>query len=139
MKRTVLFLCTNNSCRSQMAEGILKQVAADTFEVCSAGVSPTHVHPLAIRVMQEIGIDISGQRSKSVDEFSGKEFDYVITVCDNARQSCPFLPGKYKLLHWDLEDPASAEGELLKDRLKVFRKIRDQIRGEIEKLLSEGI
>ena len=92
MKKKVLFLCTHNSCRSQMAEGLLRDMAGDKFEVYSAGVEPTSVHPLAKKVLQEIGIDISGQQSKSVDEFLDKEFDYVITVCDNARQTCPFFP-----------------------------------------------
>src|ERR1051326_3595817 len=93
-KKRVLILCTGNSARSQMAEGLLRQMAGDRFEVESAGVEPSHVRPQAIEVMREIGIDISGQRSKSVDEFAGQEFDYVITVCDNARERCPAFPRK---------------------------------------------
>jgi arsenate reductase (thioredoxin) len=136
MKKTVLFLCTHNSCRSQMAEGLLRDMAGDKFEVYSAGVNPTSVHPLTKKVMQEIGIDISGQQSKSVDEFLDKEFDYVITVCDNARQTCPFFSGNHKLLHWSIEDPAPALGSE-EERLLIFRKIRDQIKDHIRKLVDK--
>ena len=135
VKKRVLFLCTHNSCRSQMAEGLLKNFAGDKFEVYSAGVNPTSVHPLAKKVMKEIGIDISGQQSKSVDEFLDKEFDYVITVCDNARQTCPFFPGNHELLHWSLEDPAIALGSE-EERLLMFRKIRDQVRDHIQRLIN---
>ena len=135
MKKTVLFLCTQNSCRSQMAEGLLTDMAGDKFDVYSAGVEPTSVHPLAKKVMKEIGIDISGQQSKSVDEFLDKEFDYVITVCDNARQTCPFFPGNHELLHWSLEDPAIALGSE-EERLLMFRKIRDQVRDHIQRLIN---
>ena len=135
MKKKVLFLCTHNSCRSQMAEGILKNLAGDKFEVYSAGVNPTSVHPLAKKVMKEIGIDISGQQSKSVDEFLDKGFDYVITVCDNARQTCPFFPGNHELLHWSFEDPAIALGSE-EERLLRFRKIRDQLRDHIQRLIN---
>ena len=123
MKESVFFLCTGNSCRSQMAEGMLRQMAGDRFEVYSAGVNPTHIHPLAIKVMEEMGIDISKQRSKSVNEFLNRQFDCVITVCDNARQSCPFFPGTYELLHWGLEDPAEAAGTE-EEKLVIFRKVR---------------
>ena len=133
--KKVLFLCTHNSCRSQMAEGLLKNMAGDKFEVYSAGVDPTSVHPLAKKVMKEIGIDISGQQSKSVDEFLDKEFDYVITVCDNARQTCPFFPGNHELLHWSFEDPAIALGSE-EERLLMFRKIRDQLRDHIQRLIN---
>ena len=136
MKKKVLFLCTHNSCRSQMAEGLLRNMVGDTFEVYSAGVEPTSVHPLAKKVMKEIGIDISGQQSKSVDEFLDKEFDYVITVCDNARQTCPFFPGTHELLHWDLEDPAIALLGSEEEKLLMFRKIRDQLRDHIQKLVN---
>jgi len=118
-----------------MAEGLLRDMAGDKFEVYSAGVEPTSVHPLAKKVMKEIGIDISGQQSKSVDEFLDKEFDYVITVCDNARQTCPFFPGNHELLHWSLEDPAIALGSE-EERLLMFRKIRDQLRDYIQKLVN---
>ena len=135
MKKKVLFLCTHNSCRSQMAEGLLKNLAGDKFKAYSAGVNPTSVHPLAKKVMKEIGIDISGQQSKSVDEFLDKGFDYVITVCDNAKQTCPFFPGNHELLHWSFEDPAIALGSE-EERLLMFRKIRDQLRDHIQKLVN---
>jgi arsenate reductase (thioredoxin) len=135
MKKTVLFLCTHNSCRSQMAEGLLKNLAGNKFDAYSAGVNPTSVHPLAKKVMKEIGIDISGQESKSVDEFLDKEFDFVITVCDNARQTCPFFPGNHELLHWSLEDPAIALGSE-EERLLIFRKIRDQLSDHIQRLIN---
>jgi arsenate reductase (thioredoxin) len=135
MQKTVLFLCTHNSCRSQMAEGLLRDIAGDKFEAFSAGIYPTSVHPLAKKVMKELGIDISGRESKSVDEFLDKEFDFVITVCDNARQTCPFFPGNHELLHWSLEDPAIALGSE-EERLLIFRKIRDQLRDHIQKLVN---
>ena len=135
MKKKVLFLCTHNSCRSQMAEGLLRNMGGDTFEAFSAGVNPTSINPLAKKVMGEIGIDISGQQSKSVDEFLDKEFDYVITVCDNARQTCPFFPGNHELLHWSLEDPSTFLGSE-EERLLMFRKIRDQLRDRIQKLVN---
>src|SRR5262245_59507982 len=125
-KKRALILCTGNSARSQMAEGLLRNMARGRFEVASAGVSPTQVRPEAIEVMREIGIDISQQRSKSVDEFAGEEFDYVITVCDNAREQCPIFPGKTQRIHWSFEDPATVEGEWYQ-RLEVFRKVRDEI------------
>ncbi len=133
-KIKILFLCTGNSCRSQMAEGLLRDMAEDKFEVFSAGVNPTSVHPLAKKVMKEIGIDISGQYSKSVIAFLGKGFDYVVTVCDSARQTCPFFPGNHTLLHWDLEDPAATQGSD-EERLIVFRKVRDRIRKNIRQLI----
>ena len=121
-----------------MAEGLLKNLAGDKFDVYSAGVEPTSVHPLAKKVMQEIGIDIFGQQSKSIDEFLDKEFDYVITVCDNARQNCPFFPGKHELLNWGLEDPAIALGSE-EEKLLMFRKIRDQLRDHIQKLINTTV
>ena len=134
MKR-VLFLCTGNSCRSQMSEGFLRHMAGDKFEVFSAGVKPTTVNPLAIKVMAEAGIDISSHRSKSAKEFIGQKFDYVITVCNNANQTCPIFPGKYEKVHWDLEDPAGAVGSE-EERLIIFRRIRDQIKNNISGFLS---
>jgi len=131
MRKRVLFLCTGNSCRSQMAEGFLRHIAGDRFEVFSAGVKPTQVNPLAIKVMAEAGIDISKHRSKSAMEFLGQQFDYIITVCDNAKQTCPVFPGKHEKIHWDLEDPAEAQGSE-EERIVVFRKIRDEIRKKIE-------
>jgi len=130
-KKRVLFLCTGNSARSQMAEGFLRHMAGDRFEVFSAGVKPIQVNPLAIKVMAEAGVDISKHRSKSAMEFIGQQFDYIITVCDNAKQTCPVFPGKHEKIHWDLEDPAEAQGSE-EERIVVFRKIRDEIRKKIE-------
>ena len=128
--KKVLFICTGNSARSQMAEGFLRNIAGDKFEVFSAGIKPTQVNPLAIKVMDEIGIDISKHRSKSVMEFIKQDFDYVITVCDNAQKTCPVFPGEHEKIHWDLEDPAAADGSEA-DRLLVFRKVRDDIKKNI--------
>ena len=130
-KKRVLILCTGNSARSQMAEGLLRHDAGDRFEVFSAGVEPSQVRPLAIQTMREVGIDISAQRSKSVDEFAGQEFDYVITVCDNANQRCPMFPGKTQRIHWSFEDPAAAEGDAAA-QLSVFRRVRDQIHEKLK-------
>ncbi len=125
-KKRVLILCTGNSARSQMAEGLLRNIGGDQFEVASAGVAPSRVRPEAIEVMRDIGIDISGQHSKSVDEFSGQEFDYVITVCDNANEQCPIFPGNTKRIHWSFDDPAATQGDE-ETRLAVFRRVRDEI------------
>jgi len=118
-----------------MAEGLLSHLAGDKFEVFSAGIEPTQVNPLAIKVMDEIGVGISRQRSKSVKEFLNQQFDYVVTVCDYARQTCPVFPGKYQKLHWNLEDPAEAQGKE-EERLLIFRKVRDQIKENILKFLN---
>ena len=126
-KQRVLILCTGNSARSQMAEGLLRHDAGDRFEVESAGVDPGHVRPEAVAVMKELGIDISAHRSKHVDEFAGEEFDYVLTVCDNANESCPVLPGQGRRLHRSFEDPAAVR-DTEEQRLAVFRKVRDGIR-----------
>jgi arsenate reductase len=126
-KKRVLILCTGNSVRSQMAEGLLRHDAGDRFEVESAGTKPGKVRPEAIAVMKELGIDISGHRSKSVDEFAGETFDYVLTVCDNAKETCPIFPGHANRLHQNFEDPAAAQGSEAV-RLGVFRQVRDQIR-----------
>lgn len=123
-RQRVLFLCTGNSARSQMAEGLLRHIAGDQFEVFSAGTRPAGLNPNAVTAMAEIGIDIAGSRSKSADEFSGQEFEYVFTVCDNAKESCPIFPGGGKRLHQSFEDPASAPAD---QQLGVFRKVRDQI------------
>ena len=127
----VLFLCTHNSARSQMAEGLLRQLAGDRFEVMSAGTEATHIRPLAIRAMDEIGIDISGQESKTLDRYLDEPFDYVITVCDDANEACPFFPGAANRLHWSFEDPSRVEGSE-EERLAVFRSVRDRIRERIE-------
>ena len=124
--KRVLILCTGNSARSQMAEGLLRHLAGDRFEVASAGVAPTKVRPEAVTVMREIGVDISRHHSKSVDEFTGQEFDYVITVCDNANEQCPAFPGKTERIHWSFDDPAAVEGDE-QSRLAMFRRVRDEI------------
>lgn len=135
MSERVLILCTGNSARSQMAEGLLRHDGGRQFEVLSAGTKPSHVRPEAIKVMGELGIDISGHRSKSVDEFAGQEFDYVITVCDSVKEQCPIFPGKTKRIHWSFDDPASAEGD--EDaRHAVFRRVRDEIRERLKEFIS---
>ena len=134
-KKRVLILCTGNSARSQMAEGLLSHDAADRFEVASAGVEPSHVRPPAIQAMREVGIDISSHRSKSVDEFAGEDFDYVITVCDNANERCPIFPGHTKRIHWSFDDPAAAEGEE-QEKLAVFRRVRDEIRKRLREFAA---
>ena len=116
-----------------MAEGLLRADAGDRFEVASAGVNPSHVRPEAIEVMREVGIDISGYRSKSVDEFVAQEFDYVITVCDNANEKCPIFPGRTERIHWSFEDPAAVQGDA-EARLAVFRRVRDEIRDRLKTL-----
>ncbi len=131
-KPKVLFLCTGNSARSQMAEGLLREMAGERFEVLSAGTNPSGVNPLAIEVMQEIGIDISRHRSKNVQEFLGKPIEYVVTVCDRAKESCPIFPGTYKFLSWSLDDPAAVNGTQ-EEKLLAFRRIRDEIGRNIEK------
>jgi arsenate reductase len=134
-KKRVLILCTGNSARSQMAEGLLREVAGDKFEVESAGVAPSSVRPEAIEAMREMGIDISGHRSKSVDEFAGQPFDYIITVCDNARDHCPVFPGTATRFHWSFEDPASVEGSD-DERLGAFRTVRDQIQRRLQSFVK---
>ena len=133
-KTRVLILCTGNSARSQMAEGLLRHLGAGRFEVESAGTHPTQVKPEAIQVMREIGIDISSQRSKSVDEFRGADFDYVITVCDHANESCPVFPGAPKRIHWDLPDPAAVGDPA--ERLEAFRHVRDVLRMDLERFAA---
>ena len=134
-KSKVLILCTGNSARSQMAEGLFRQAGGDRYEVFSAGTNPGLVRPEAVTVMREIGIDISRHRSKSVDEFAGQEMDLVITVCDNAKESCPVFPGTTQRLHWPFEDPAALAGSE-EQRLAAFRSIRDQIRARIQRFLN---
>jgi len=135
-KTRVLILCTGNSARSQMAEGLLRHDGAGKFEVFSAGVEPSRVRTQAIEAMREIGMDISAQRSKSVDEFTGQEFDYVITVCDNANEKCPVFPGKAKRIHWSFDDPAAIEGDEA-TRLNVFRRVRDEIRERLREFVAD--
>jgi len=132
-KKRVLILCTGNSARSQMAEGLLRHDAGDRFDVFSAGTKPTQVRPEAIAVMQELGFDISDHGSKSVDAFAGQNFDHVITVCDNAKASCPVFPGTTKQIHWSFDDPAAVEGSQ-EHRLAAFRRIRDDLRERLREL-----
>ena len=127
MKQRVLMLCTGNSARSQLAEGLLRHDAGYRFEVESAGTRPSHVRPEAVTVMREIGIDISAHRSKHVDEFAGQPFDFVLTVCDNANESCPVFPGQGTRIHRNFEDPAALQASE-PERLALFRRVRDEIR-----------
>ena len=134
-KSRVLFLCTHNSARSQMAEGLLRHLAGDRFEAFSAGTEATRVRPLAIMAMEEIGIDISSQESKTLDRYLGEPFEYVITVCDDANEACPFFPEATTRLHWSLRDPSQARGSE-EERLAVFRSVRDELRSRIEQELT---
>ncbi|MGH9500444.1 MAG: arsenate reductase ArsC [Terriglobales bacterium] len=127
----VLFLCTGNSARSQMAEGYLRHVAGNAFEALSAGIEPRGLNPLAVEAMNEIGIDISRQKSKDVRDFLGQPIPYVITVCDNAKARCPIFPRTYKFLHWSLDDPAEVVGSH-EERLAAFRRVRDEITQRIQ-------
>jgi arsenate reductase len=136
-KKRVLILCTGNSARSQMAEGILRELAGDKFEVESAGVAPSNVRPDAVEAMHEIGIDISDHRSKSVDEFTGQQFDFIITVCDNAKENCPVFPGRAALIHWSFDDPAAVKGDQA-TRLSAFRSVRDQIHSYLRDFVTES-
>jgi arsenate reductase (thioredoxin) len=129
-KKTVLFLCTGNSARSQMAEGLLRHEGGDRFNVHSAGTNPTIVRPEAVAVMSELGIDISHQWSKSADEFKGQHFNFVITVCDTANEVCPIFPAITKRLHWSFEDPEAVKGSY-EERMTAFRGIRDQIQERV--------
>jgi arsenate reductase (thioredoxin) len=126
-KPRVLILCTGNSARSQMAEALLRHNAGNRLEVFSAGTNPRPVRPEAIAVMRELGIDISGQRSKHVDEFAGQSFDYVLTVCDNAKESCPIFPAATRMIHRDFDDPAALDAPE-HERLALFRRVRDDLR-----------
>jgi len=135
MKKRVLILCTGNSARSQMAEGLLREMAGERFDVESAGVAPSAVRGEAIQAMQEIGIDISGHNSKSVDLFVDQQFDYIITVCDNARESCPVFPGTAERIHWSFDDPAAAQGDD-QSRLAAFRRVRDEIRSRLKEFAA---
>ena len=131
MKQRALFICTHNSARSQMAEGLLRHLAGDRFEVFSAGTKATEVRPLAIKVMHEINIDISHQHSKTLERYLHEPFDMVITVCDSAAEVCPIFPGAVQCRHWSFEDPSRATGTE-DEQLVVYRRIRDEIRVRIE-------
>jgi arsenate reductase len=132
----VLFLCTHNSARSQMAEGLLGYLAGDRFEPFSAGTEATHVRPEAIEAMRELGVDISGQVSETLDRYLGEPFDYVVTVCDDANEACPVFPGAKERLHWSLPDPSAVTG---KERLEAFRGVRDRIQALLRSELLYGV
>ncbi|OHB83191.1 MAG: ArsC family transcriptional regulator [Planctomycetes bacterium RIFCSPHIGHO2_02_FULL_38_41] len=136
MKEKVLFICTHNSARSQMAEGFLRAMYGDYYDVYSAGIEPSKVNPYAIKVMAEIGIDISTQYSKNIDVFSGIKFDYVVTVCNQAKERCPFFQGGKEYLHCDFEDPSQINGNE-NQKLTNFKRVRDAIRNWIEKTFSK--
>jgi arsenate reductase len=134
-RQRVLFLCTGNSARSQMAEALLRNMAGERIDVASAGTAPKGVHPLAVRAMAELGIDISGQRSKGVEEFISQPFDYVITLCDDANESCPTFALARQRLHVGFEDPAKAAGTE-EERLAAFRRVRDEIVAALERFVA---
>lgn len=135
--KRVLIVCTGNSARSQIAEALIRHEAGSRFEVYSAGTQPTQIRTEAVAVLRELGIDLASHRSKPVTEFAGQEFDYVITVCDKAREECPVFPGPSERLHWPFEDPASLteQGDA---RLTAFRKLRDRIHARVMVFLGEG-
>jgi arsenate reductase len=135
-KPKVLFLCTHNSCRSQMAEGFLRHLAGDRFEAASAGSQATRVNLDAARVMMEIGIDISAHRSKDVSELLGQRFTYVVRVCDRAKETCPIFPGAFRYFDWGLDDPAAAQGTD-DERLAVFRRVRGEIERKVEEFVAK--
>jgi arsenate reductase (thioredoxin) len=130
-KQRVLFLCTHNSARSQMAEGLLRSLAGDRFEAFSAGTEATRVRPLAIRALAEVGVNISGQTSKTLDRYLDQPFDLVVTVCDQAAEACPVFPGAKRRLHWSFPDPSTATGTD-EEQLATYRRVRDAIRQRIE-------
>lgn len=136
-RRRVLFICTHNSARSQMAEGLLRHLAGDRFEAFSAGTEATAIRPEAVRAMAEIGIDISGQDSKTLERYLGEPFDWVITVCDTARQVCPVFPGADNAGHWGFDDPAAATGTD-EERMEVYRRVRDEIAARIRMFALAG-
>ena len=138
MKRRVLFICTHNSARSQMAEGLLRYLGNDRFEVFSAGTEATFVRPMAIQAMAELGIDISHQQSKTLDHYLDQPFDELITVCDTAAEACPVFPGAVRRRHWSFKDPSKATGSET-EQLQVYRQVRDRLRTQIEnELLSDA-
>ena len=130
-EKKILILCTGNSARSQMAEGLLKHITKGKYQVFSAGTNPSVVRREAIEVLGEIGIDISGNRSKSIDEFENEEIDFVLTVCDNAKANCPYFPAKTKMIHHSFDDPSEVESDEI-TRRKMFRRVRDEIRTYLE-------
>jgi arsenate reductase (thioredoxin) len=137
-KKSVLVLCTGNSARSQMAEGLLRHFAGGAVEVYSAGTKPAGVNPLAVEAMREVNIDIAAQRSKSVSEFANQNFDTVITVCDSAAEQCPIFPGAPQRIHWSLRDPAAVAGTHA-ERLQAFRQVREALTAHLRQFLSEHV
>lgn len=137
-KKRVLFVCTHNSARSQMAEGLLRNMAGDRYEVFSAGTEPRGINPLAAKVMQEVEIDISGHRSEHVDVYLDPPADIVVTVCDSAREACPYVPARERQIHQSFEDPSIAEGTE-RERLAVFRRVRDEIRVWLENAFERQV
>lgn len=137
MKKRVLFICSSNSARSQMAEALVNHDLGDRFEAFSAGTDPKTPHPLAIRVLTEIGIDHSSARGKSIEEFADQAFDFVITLCDSANETCPLFFGGVRRAHLGFDDPAKAEGTE-EEKLAVFRRVRDEIRAQVEAFLTQG-
>ncbi len=141
MKKKVIFICTHNSARSQMAEGLLNGLYGDEYEAHSAGTAPSKVNPYAVQAMAEIDIDISNNRSKSIEEFQNVEFDYVVTVCDHAKETCPVLPGRHQHIHKSFADPSGAKGNY-NDKFDAFRSCREEIKAWIQKSLrslSNGV
>ncbi|MBT3253545.1 MAG: arsenate reductase ArsC [Candidatus Marinimicrobia bacterium] len=136
MKKKVLFLCTGNSCRSQIGEGLMRDMAGDKYEVFSAGVEPSRIHPMSILVMQELGIDISHQTSDDVNDYLDSGIDIVISVCDHAAQTCPTFPGDVQRIHWGLKDPFHG-WDVDESKLPDYRKTRDDLKQRIQELLSE--
>ncbi len=138
-KRRLLFLCTGNSCRSQMAEAWTRHLKGDLFDAYSAGVKPRDVDPRAIKAMSEVGIDISGQKSKDINALGNIEFDYVVTLCDNARESCPYSPAKTKLIHKGFDDPPNlAESAMSEEEAMAhYRRVRDEIKAFVETLSGQ--
>lgn len=138
-RKRVLILCTGNSARSQMAEGILRHDGSEMFEAESAGVNPSSVRPEAVEAMREVGIDISSHRSKSADEFVGQDFDYIVTVCDNARETCPVFPGHAERIHHSFEDPPAPGAADPDATMAVFRRVRDEIREWVADFIREHL
>ncbi|MFP4057253.1 MAG: arsenate reductase ArsC, partial [Candidatus Brocadiia bacterium] len=134
-RRRILFLCIHNSCRSQMAEGLMRHLGGGRFEAHSAGIERCGVHPFAVRAMAELGIDISGQRSKTIEELEERDFDVVVTTCQEAQEACPRWPGQAEVVHWSLPDPAAAEGPEA-ERMAAFRQVRDAIAERVKGLLE---
>ena len=136
-KERVLFLCTGNSCRSQMAEGLLRSLDGDRFEACSAGTDPRGVNPNAVAAMQELGIDIRDQKSEHVEAYLGSGVDTVISVCDSAASNCPTFPERVRRIHWSFDDPAGATGTT-EERMAVFRRVRDEIDRALKNWIAGG-